>query len=231
MKFVREHPMLVIITIILIALAYYWFVFSVYSHRYRLTIEVDTPSGLKTGSAVLEPRARTQSPGLSGRSVVPRLRGEAVFVDLGGDKNVVGLLAGGGKVSSVDAPIRLAMRAFDALGCRGAMCDWQRMQSMSGRKNLSEELVPTLVTFSNPRDPRTVRLVRPGEFERAFGPGYRFRRAWIEMTDDPVTQTIQNALPWLNEKWAVSKFWESLYGNGFRPNGNIGARTMLVRGQ
>jgi hypothetical protein len=197
MKFVRDHPILVVTAIILIALAYYWIVFSVYSHRYRLTIEVETPDGLKTGSAVIEPRARTQSPGLSLRSVVTRVRGDAVFVDLGNGKNVVGLMAGGPEGRDVGVPVRLAMEAFGVRNCRKSMCDWRQMQSMSGRRDLPLGLVPTLVTFGDVDDPKTARVIEPSEFEAIFGPGYRFKRAWIEITDDWVTRGIKQRLPWL----------------------------------
>lgn len=45
-----------------------------------------------------------------------------------------------------------------------------------------------------------MRVVRPGEFEAVFGPGFRFRRATLEMvpTSVPVTSgAIERRLPWL----------------------------------
>lgn len=54
-------------------------------YRYRLTVEVDTPEGLKTGSSVIE-----VSTAVTGKYSIPnpgkvehRIRGEAVTVDLG----------------------------------------------------------------------------------------------------------------------------------------------------
>lgn len=225
MKVLRAHPILAATAVILLAVAYYWFVFSVFSHRYRLTIEVETPSGLKTGSSVIEPRARTQSPGLSGRSVVPSVSGDAVFVDLGNGKNVVGLMAGGPEGRDVGAPVRLAMEAFGVRNCRKSMCDWRQMQSMSGRRDLPLGLVPTLVTFGDVDDPKTARIIRPDEFEKVYGPGYHFKRAWIEMTDDPITRNIYTRLPWLDGFKGVTggRFdptWinpgKNLYANHFR---------------
>jgi hypothetical protein len=54
------------------------------------------------------------------------------------------------------------------------------------------------VTFSDPKDPKTARIIRPDEVLAVFGPGYRFKRAWIEMTNAPVTRTIKQSLPWLD---------------------------------
>lgn len=225
MRFLKGFGIAVAVLAVIVAvLAYYWFVYSVYSHRYRLTIEVETPEGLKTGSSVIEPRARTQSPGLSLRSVVTRVRGDAVFVDLGNGKNVVGLMARGPEGRDVDAPVRLAMEAFKARSCRTSMCDWRQMQSMTGRRNMSPGLVPTLVTFANLNDPKTARIIRPGEFEAVFGPGYHFKRAWIEMTDDWVTRGIKERLPWLEgftgvtgggSKWDAGEPGHNLYGSHF----------------
>jgi hypothetical protein len=197
MKLVREHPILIGFVAIMAALVYYWFVYSVYSYRYRLIIEVETPDGLKTGSSVIEARARTQSPGLSGRSVVPSVRGDAVFVDLGDGKNVVGLLASGRNGSRVDAPITMPMEAFKARNCRESMCSWRKMLSMSGRRDLTPGQFPTIVTLGDVNGPETARVIEPGEFESVFGAGYRFKRAWIEMTDDGVTRGIKERLPWL----------------------------------
>lgn len=77
---------------------------------------------------------------------------------------------------------------------------------------LKPPLIPTLVTLADPLDPATVRVVRPGEFERVFGPGFRFRRITLEVVPTgrwplnapglspgvPSTSgVIERRLPWL----------------------------------
>ena len=58
-------------------------------HKYRLTVEVETPDGRKSASGVLAVHPdRGYSRGGQTRTV-----GDAVFVDLGGGKNLVALLA------------------------------------------------------------------------------------------------------------------------------------------
>ena len=58
-------------------------------HKYRLTVEVETPEGVKSASGVMAVHPdRSYSRG--GRT---QTRGDAVFVDLGGGKNLVALLA------------------------------------------------------------------------------------------------------------------------------------------
>ena len=58
-------------------------------HKYRLTVEVETPEGRKSAAGVMAVHPdRTYSRG--GKT---RTAGDAVFVDLGGGKNLVALLA------------------------------------------------------------------------------------------------------------------------------------------
>ena len=65
-------------------------------HKYRLTVEVETPEGIKSASGVL---AVHPDRGYSRRGQT-RTMGDAVFVDLGGGKNLVALLAHVDKTSS-----------------------------------------------------------------------------------------------------------------------------------
>src|ERR1700710_1665827 len=59
------------------------------AHKYRLSVEVDTPDGVKSTSGVM---AVHPDRGYS-RGGSTRTKGDAVFVDLGGSKNLVALLA------------------------------------------------------------------------------------------------------------------------------------------
>ena len=64
------------------------------TYRYRLTVEVETPEGLRTGSSVIEVQTDVASklsistPG----QVRTRVRGESVAVDLPGGKTLFALL-------------------------------------------------------------------------------------------------------------------------------------------
>jgi hypothetical protein len=55
-------------------------------HRFRLTVNVETPTGLRSGSSVMETVVE-RLPGWvglrEGQLAIPSLIGEAVFVDLG----------------------------------------------------------------------------------------------------------------------------------------------------
>ena len=88
---------------------------------------------------------------------------------------------------------------------------WSGRTRVRGVVELRPPLIPTLVTFAAPFDPSTVRVVRPDEFGEVFGPGFRFRRATLEMVPAgwwpasalglsgvPFTHgVIEQRLPWL----------------------------------
>ena len=64
------------------------------TYRYRLTVEVETPDGLETGSNVIEVGQRLVRPGSNpaSRAISLRARGEAVAVDVAPDRTLFALL-------------------------------------------------------------------------------------------------------------------------------------------
>ncbi|MFA5900918.1 MAG: hypothetical protein WC829_17595 [Hyphomicrobium sp.] len=187
----------VAVALIVGAFAGYWLMYPTYSHRYRLTLEVETPDGLKKGSSVMESRVRAEPHVLPNVGAVTSFDGDAVFVDLGGGKNLIGLLAVG-MVQGSEGLVRAAIKTFDIpTDCGKPFCQWKLIAETNGARDLPPELTPLLATMGNVRDPKSTRVVKPDEFGAVFGPGYRLKRAWIEMTSDPVTRGIQERLPWL----------------------------------
>ena len=187
---------------------------STYKHRYRLTIEVETGAGVKSSASVIEVSIREKAswvPQTGG--VTASARGEAMFLDLGGGRNVIATLGFGpqGQEHKIewlatetigplhpDAKVRIGGRI------------WQEASSWTGHADLPPALIPTLVTFSDINDSASARVVQPEEFERVFGPDVRFKRAWVEMTSDPVTTGIEKKFPWWNGPFP----WEQPMGGG-----------------
>src|SRR6516225_464834 len=78
-------------------------------HKYRLTVEVETPDGPRSASGVMAVVPdRGYRPG--GRT---RTRGDAVYVDLGGGRNLVALLLHTGKSLDPDGINYVALRAYN----------------------------------------------------------------------------------------------------------------------
>ena len=67
-----------------------------YEWNQKITVEVETPDGVKSGSSVQHIRwvAGAGYPGMDGPSADSKVTGEAVVVDLGGGKYLFALLSG-----------------------------------------------------------------------------------------------------------------------------------------
>jgi hypothetical protein len=173
-------------------------------HKYRLTVEVETPEGLKAGSGVISvhPDRGYSRQGHTSTS------GDAVFVDLGRGKNLVALMAHIDGTIDLDGMNYLALRAYKAAGRNASFNDMSRM---SGAVPVTGALIPVLVTVTDVRDPATTRAVPSEAMAAALGDGFRLRDVHVEVVPnglwpldfggplgEPVTRGIQAKLPWLN---------------------------------
>ena len=174
-------------------------------HKYRLTIEVETPQGRKSASGVLAVHPFRGYSGLGPTRTV----GDAVFVDLGGGKNLVALLAHIDGKLDLDGTNYVALRAYNAAA--GKRVSFNEMSRQTGAVPVTGALVPVLVTFADPGNPGTARNVAPDDAEAVLGKGYRLQGIAAEAVPngfwpldfggalgEPVTRGIQAKLPWLN---------------------------------
>jgi hypothetical protein len=173
-------------------------------HKYRLTVEVETPDGIKSASGVMAVHPdRSYS-----RGGQTRTNGDAVFVDLGGGKNLLALLAHIDQSVDLDGMNYMALRAYNVAGRKVSFNDMTRM---TGAVPLTGALIPVLVTFISPDDPATARAVPPDDLEAAFGKGFRLHGISAEVVPnglwpldfggplgEPVTRGIEAKLPWWN---------------------------------
>jgi hypothetical protein len=165
--------------------------------RYRLTLAVNTPEGIKTGSGVIEV-TYAKAVRLLGSSaeITTGVKGEAVVVDLGKRGILFALLKEGQSPRS--APEWIVTKAFGFPG--GGIgsppdTDIARLRTLRGKAELPSEELPLLVRFRDIHDPTSVERVDPANLAASFGPGVRLARATIEITDDPVTTGIKKRLP------------------------------------
>lgn len=178
-------------------------------HKYRLTVEVQTPDGVKSGSGVMAVYMGKDSGILPGAGGAIDIRGDAIYVDLGGAKNLVAILAHGMNALDYDGMSYLAMNGFAAVGRKVRFKD---VNLLSGTVQLYGNLIPTLVTFGDVTDPKAARVLNPANIEAAFGDGYHLKRVTIEMLPiglwpfdfggplgEPVTRGIEKRLPWIAE--------------------------------
>jgi hypothetical protein len=107
-------------------------------HKYRLAVEVETPEGVKSSAGVLSVHPDR---GYS-RKGSTLTKGDAVWVDLGGGKNLVALLAHlDDKGVELDGMNFVALRAFNAAGRNTT---FNAMNQMTGTAQVAGALVPVL---------------------------------------------------------------------------------------
>jgi hypothetical protein len=186
---------------------------SVPDYRYRLTVEVETPRGLRTGSSVIAVDDDMEySINGGGYSLSQRARGEAVAVDLPGGRTLFALLRGANGDSGWAGTLLFELtppppfRPEDEESYRT-----DRVKNAAAKRNLivvppmlpyrdklyAASAYPLLVTFTDIRDPRTVERVDPDDLAASFGPGVRLKRVTVQITNDSVTTGMLKRLSWL----------------------------------
>ena len=177
------------------------------SFRYRLTVEVDTPEGVKSGSSVIEVTERQQPKFGDAPSGQMSIKGEAVTVDLGARGLLFVLLKG----ASQDPTFRsdAGVIVYDALpppGRSGAGLpeNLRRYQKQTLAARLTLAQMPLMVRFRDATQPSTVERVHPGSLPASFGPGVRLREATLSTTRDPVTRQVSTYLKWLGDYYDKS---------------------------
>lgn len=213
-------PLVLAVAVIVGVVLLYKFAYPASSYRYRMTVEVDTPEGVRAGSSVIEVTWHRQPQLLAAPPYQVTARGDAVFVDLGSGKHVIGLLAGGENGSFVDHPqyaLNFATNIVFAPGNAPKI-----LSITTGRWSLEARHYPTFVTFADLNDPKTARVVAPHDFAAVFGAGFALRAVTIEMTRDPVTRGIEKRIGWIG-KYEL----ETVFERRLRETGGGGGGSMM----
>lgn len=176
-------------------------------YRYRLTVEVDTPEGLKTGSSVIEVRT-WNSPG----EVRHKLTGEAVAVDLGPRGLLFALLRSEQNpdwaktimfLLSPDVPYvkgedQFLKRFSLMLNMRGRTLEVPRLLPRIYPPDPQPSGFPMLVRFRNINDPMSIEQVDPDDLAKTFGDDIKIKCITVSLTDESVTLGIEKRLRWFD---------------------------------
>ena len=193
------------------------FGFSWWSWHQKLTVDVQTPAGVKTASSVSEGSweiAPTwfkigDSGGGHGEGW---LKGEAVVLELAPQKYLFALLSHYSAETAIQVFANPPLRTDNRREYIPAL---ERIASSSDSSTLSAEHYPLLVTFDDINDPASVKRVDPANLEAAFGAGYRLNSITLSLTDEPVTKgKVEKVLP-------IDFFrrWADLYHNALAQGG------------
>jgi hypothetical protein len=173
------------------------------TYRYRLSVEVDTPDGLKSGSSVIEVDTR------AGSNLRIKVKGEAVAVDLPDGQMLFVLLRSDRNIGWAGQVMINLVSAWDGEGGPAG-----KIRAISEYRELIEvpryfgkefgkpiSAYPMLVTFEDLAEPTSVMRVDPYDLATSFGEGVSLKRITVQVTDDPVTTGIEERLGWAEKLW------------------------------
>lgn len=182
-------------------------------YRYRLTVEVETPEGVRSGSSVIEVEQTLMRAGGSpaNQAVRWRVRGEAVAVDLPDGKTLFALLRSDNDPDWASR-VYILLAPQENKGFEDVLDD---VLELTGERTLprtwppvafleERSAYPMLVTFGDLANPTSVAEVDPDNLKETFGEGVTLKRITVELTDEPVTTGIEQRLEWMDayrNKW------------------------------
>ena len=188
--------MLVVLGLIVVAAMAVWAgVVSSGTWRYRITVEIETPEGVKTGNAVHEVSNSASSVKILDLPEVgnpPEFRGEAVVIDLGKRGVLFAILP--------TNPYQMFYNTFpnpDGASTPEGINYYNRLKK-GNRRALASKDYPMFVVFRDMSDPMSVQEVDPHNLAKTFGEGVNLQDIIIQITHDPATWQIEKYLSWLS---------------------------------
>lgn len=180
--------------------------------RYRLTVEVETPDGVRSGSSVIEVRAAENPDWVNpeGRGMRYGFAGEAVAVDLPGDRTLFALLKSDGGANDAATFPLLAFQdrlksSTDGIGSMrilqglvGESAPMPRSEVTLPNGGIEVSAYPMLVTFRDITNPITIQRVDPDGLTGGFGPGYKLKAITVTITNEQRTVGIEKRLEWIS---------------------------------
>lgn len=202
------HPMRRILTLVAIATAFVLIASNIngfmgfrwWSWHQKLTVEVLTPSGLKTASSVVEASwemapAWFKLGDSGGGHGTGLLKGEAVTLELARNRYLFILLKG----YSAETAIQL-FGELKTFGRNEYSTTLDRISSSLETIDLPHDKYPLLVTLDDINNPASVKRIDPANLEATFGPGYRLNGITLSLTKEPVTKgNVRKLLLWLGD--------------------------------
>jgi hypothetical protein len=187
--------------------------------HYKITAVVETPRGLRSGHSVLEYRGSMAGSAfgtMAGSGF--KVRGEAVAVEVAPGQVMFVLLRAhedldfaANALNAIAVPKDEGPRPTDRAG------EMERTRRMYDRIRANRNVYPLwrpkdqrpgegpwmgvyFVRFRDINVPETIEEVNPDDLASIFGKGVRLKTLTIQVTDEPVTTTIEKYLPWLKTK-------------------------------
>lgn len=172
--------------------------------RYRLTVDIDTPVGIRSGSSVVEVKTIDQGSGFPGPEAGGfrfRAMGEAVVIRMPNNTLLFALLrdqTANPTNFATGVPYATYEKELPA-GSEPYKVRHAALIQMKGARSVPKDHTPLFVRFTDINDPLTVEEVSPESFVKVYGPGTSLRSVEVEINNQPVRFTIKKLLPWTEQ--------------------------------
>ena len=191
------------------------------SYRYKLTLTVDTPEGIKSAFNVVEVVYPQYHP--------VRVTGDALYLDLGpGKRPLVALLTKRPNFSrppmsdtdqdwEENRPTLILARLYgDSYRRYTDILELiVHFKTYRGVREITPANLPDLITFSNPNDSESVLPVDRNNLSASLDNRVEWRKIALELTDEPITHGLYQKLPWLSTPeqewgrgWKITHFYK-----------------------
>ncbi len=192
-----KKALLWVVAVIAFVVLGYRLIYPTYTWNQKLTVEVETPGGMKSGSSVVEARV-VYKPTLGlpeAKGMSNHWRGEATIVDLGQKRFLFALL--GHPVREAQATFKNSiLRDPDA---RYPVTSYRKLARLRQKAAIPFSRLPLLVTFTDINDPASVVRVDRYDLEKHFGTGVKLKAVTLEITREKVTKgEVEKVLGWLD---------------------------------
>lgn len=173
--------------------------------RYRLTVYVDTPSGIRSGSSVIElrPFLSPSFPGPEAGGVRYSVRGEATPVRLPNDNYLFATMRWD---KAPELFLEMLIDSYIQMPRQGAEFELNRDKITSDQieqisrtkavKNVDPTLYPVFCYFKDIDNPNTIVVVPSRQFILG-GNIIKVKNITVQITDDPINNVIEKIIPWL----------------------------------
>jgi len=161
---------------------YAFFFLPDYAWNQKITLVVDTPDGIKTGSAVTRVEWKRNHIFKDGGNWWRKVYGEATYVDLGNGKYLFATI---GESTTTTMAIRTLQPGYPR--------NWSFKEFYEDFKNLKKPLIvskdnyPLLLTFGDINEPASVMQVTHNNIEDVLGEEISVKKITIEATKKNVT--------------------------------------------
>jgi hypothetical protein len=154
--------------------------------RYKMTVEVETPEGIKTGSAIHEISNSSSSVKIlalpeSGNPA--KFRGEAVVIDMGKDKPPL-------FAALSSNPERIFYNTFPppkgGATTLGGIKYYKNLK-VGEKRTIDSKDYPQFISFKSRNDPKTIRTFGASELEGIYGEKYAIKNIHIEISNAPIS--------------------------------------------